>query len=122
MKLGWWMLAGSALTAFGIVALLGDEATADLRLAVWLGMLGPLTAALCGMFVVTRAYRRHAASLTKVMIGAFGAKMLFFGGYIALVIKAGWVRPVPFAISFTGYFIALHLLEAVHLRRLFATT
>jgi hypothetical protein len=56
------------------------------------------------------------------MIGAFGAKMLFFGGYIALVIKAGWVRPVPFAISFTGYFIALHLLEAVHLRRLFATT
>src|SRR5574339_873600 len=101
MKLGWWMLAGSALTCLAIVAFLGDEAPADVRLAVWLGMLGPLAATLSAMFVMGRAYRRDPARLTKVMIGAFAAKMVFFGGYVALAVKAGWVRPVPFAISFT---------------------
>jgi hypothetical protein len=32
------------------------------------------------------------------------------------------LRPVPFAISFTVYFIALHLIEAMFLQRLFAGT
>jgi hypothetical protein len=30
------------------------------------------------------------------------------------------VSPVPFAVSFSSYFIALHLVEALFLRRLFA--
>ena len=30
------------------------------------------------------------------------------------------VRPVPFVVSFTGYFIALYLTEALLMRRLFA--
>ena len=38
-------------------------------------------------------------SSTGVMIKAFVAKMVFFGGYVALIVKAGWVQPVPFAIS-----------------------
>ena len=122
MKFGWWMLAGSAVSAFGIVALLGDEATPDLRLAVWLGMLGPLAATLCAMVASTRAYRRNPESLTGAMIKAFVAKMIFFGGYVALVVEAGWVRPVPFAISFTSYFVVLHMIEAFRLRRLFANT
>jgi hypothetical protein len=29
------------------------------------------------------------------------------------------LRPVPFVVSFTGYFIALHVTEAVFMRRLF---
>jgi hypothetical protein len=122
MKLGWWMLAGSALTCFGIVAVLGDEAPADLRLAVWLGMLGPLVASLCAMFVVSRAYRRDPSSLTRVMTRALIAKMVFFGGYIALLIKSGRVQPIPFAASFIGYFFALHIVEAFRLRHLFSNT
>jgi hypothetical protein len=121
MKLGWWMLVGSALSAFGIGAFLGDEKTPDVRLSVWLGMLGPLTATLCAMVAVTRAYRKNPASLTGAMIGAFVVKMVFFGGYVALVLKAGWVRPGPFAASFTGYFLALHMIEAIRLRRLVTT-
>ena len=35
-----------------------------------------------------------------------------------LVMKAGWVRPTPFAISFVSYFFALHIIEAFRLRRL----
>ena len=122
MKSGWWLLAGSILSCVAIVALLGDEVAGDLRLAVWLGMLGPLVATLCAMVAMHRAYRRSPASLTGVMIKAFIAKMVFFGGYVALVVKAGWVRPVPFAVSFTCYFLVLHMIEAFRLRRLFANT
>jgi drug/metabolite transporter (DMT)-like permease len=120
MKTGWWLLAGSILSCAAIVAMLGDEG--DLRRAVWLGMLGPLVATLCAMVAMNRAYRRSPASLTGVMIKAFVAKMVFFGGYVALVVKSGWVRPVPFAVSFTGYFLVLHMIEAFRLRRLFANT
>ena len=122
MKFGWWLLAGSALSAFGIVAFLGDKATLDLRLAIWLGMLGPLVTTLCAMVVTDRAYRRHPESLTGVMIKAFLAKMVFFGGYVALIVKAGWVRPVPFVVSFISYFLVLHMIEAFRLRRLFSST
>jgi hypothetical protein len=122
MKRGWWLLAGTTLSYFGIVAFLGDNATPDLRLAIWLGMLGPLAAAVCSTIAMQRAFRRQRDALVRVMIAAFGVKIVFFGGYIALVVKEGWVKPVPFTISFTGYFLALHIIEAFHLRRLQTTT
>jgi hypothetical protein len=58
--------------------------------------------------------------VTKLMIGAFGAKMLFFGAYVAAVLTVGEVAAVPFIVSFTGFFIALYLTEALLMRRLFA--
>jgi hypothetical protein len=122
MKLSWWMLAGSALSAIVVMAFLGDETTPDLRLSVLLGMVGPLAATVCAMVTATRAYRRDSVSLTGSMIKAFVAKLVFFGGYVALVVKAGWVQPVPFAVSFTSYFVLLHMIEAFRLRRLFEHT
>ena len=121
MKLGLGILAGSALSTFGIVAFLGDEATPDMRLAIWLGMLAPLAAALCSMVFVNRAYRREPAALTRAMTETFIAKLVFFGGYVMLIMRSGWVQPTPFVISFVGYFFALHILEAFRLRRLVAS-
>ena len=115
---GWWMIAGAVLSAFVIVFVIG--ATLDLGFAVWLGMLGPLLATLCSMVATDRAYRKQPASVTGVMITAFVAKMVFFGGYVALIIKSGWVPPVPFALSFIGYIIGFYIVEAFRLRRLFA--
>jgi hypothetical protein len=37
------------------------------------------------------------------------------------MVKAVAVAPVPFAASFAGYFIALLLIEALSLKRLFAS-
>ena len=54
------------------------------------------------------------------MIAAFAAKMVFFGAYVAVMLLALALRPVPFVASFTAYFIALHLIEALCLKRLFA--
>jgi hypothetical protein len=36
------------------------------------------------------------------------------------MLKGAGLRPTPFVVSFAGYFIALHAMEAFFLRRLFA--
>ena len=88
---------------------------------VWLGMFGPLAVTSVSWVVTDRVYRTQRHRLTQVMISAFAGKLLFFGAYIWLVVGILGVRPVPFVVSFAGYFIALHLIEALWLRRLFAS-
>jgi len=89
--------------------------------ATLLGMAGPLAVAVLSWVLAERAYRREPASLTGVMMTGFVAKMVFFGAYVAVVVKGLSQPAVPFAVSFTGSFIALHLIEALALRRLFAS-
>ena len=49
------------------------------------------------------------------MMAAFAAKMVFFGAYVAVMLQGRLrVRPVPFVASFTAYFIALYLVEALY--------
>jgi hypothetical protein len=55
------------------------------------------------------------------MMTGFVVKMVFFGAYVAVVLK-GLAQPaVPFAVSFTGSFVTLYLIEALALRRLFSS-
>ena len=56
------------------------------------------------------------------MISAFAGKLIFFGAYVGLAVGVLGVKPVPFALSLTGYFIALHLIEALWLKRLFVSS
>jgi hypothetical protein len=89
-------------------------------LAVLLGMTGPLAAALVSWRLIARAHRRSPESASAVMIKLFGAKMLFFGAYVAAAILS--LPPqsrIPFVVSFVGHYILLHLVEALCLRRLF---
>jgi hypothetical protein len=114
MKLVWWMLAGSIISAIVFTLLPGVTA----RPEIWLGMLGPLTSAIASWIVMERQYRQRPQSMTRLLIKAFAAKMIFFGIYIAIFLGIGLVRPIPFVISFAGYYIALHILEAIGLRHL----
>ena len=84
------------------------------------GMLGPLAATSATWILAERIYRQRAEALTTVMATAFVAKIVFFGAYIAVAILLLRFRPVPFVVSFTGYFIALYLMEALYLRRMFS--
>ena len=54
------------------------------------------------------------------MVTGLVVKMVFFGAYVAGMLKGAGLRPVPFVVSFAGFFIALHVMEAVFLRRVFA--
>jgi hypothetical protein len=111
-----WMAVGCVASALAAVAVAGVAAAPE----VLLGMLGPLAITAGSWWLTERTYRRHPASLTALMVRAFGAKLAFFGGYVAVVLAVLGLRPVPFVASFTTYFIALHLTEAWLMQRMFA--
>jgi hypothetical protein len=54
-----------------------------------------------------------------VMVQGLAVKAVFFGAYVVSMLRVVELRPVPFVVSFTGYFIALHVMEAMFMRRLF---
>ena len=116
MKAAGWMIAASVVSALTAVAMTGRQTVAE----VVLGMLAPLAAAGVSWVLIERAYLRDPEGLTALMIGAFGVKILFFGAYVAVMLEVVGLRPVPFVASFTSYFIALYLTEALLMRRLFA--
>jgi hypothetical protein len=116
MKVVLWVAALS-IGSWLAVAVLADRATA---VAAFWGMVAPLLVTAASWTAAERTYRSNPRGLTAVMLAGFGGKLLFFGVYVAVMLRVLMVRPVPFAASFTSYFVALHLIEALCLRRLFA--
>jgi hypothetical protein len=108
-----WLASASAVSAALLGARFGRE--------VWLGMFAPLIVVSATWVLTERVYKTQPERLTAVMITAFAGKLVFFGAYVGLAIGVLGVNPVPFAASFTGYFIALHLVEALWLKRLFVS-
>ena len=47
--------------------------------------------------------------------------MVAVGIYVVTIIFAFALEPIPFAVSFTVYFVLLHILEVFHLQRLSMT-
>jgi hypothetical protein len=111
MKPVFWLALGSVLSA----ALLGVRFGSE----VWLGMLGPLMVVSTTWVLTERVYKTDPTRVTALIITAFAGKLVFFGGYVALAIGVLGVQPAPFAASFAGYFIALHMIEALLMKRLF---
>jgi len=110
-----WMI-GASVSSWGVIAALVDPADATATLG---GMAGPLAAVCATWWLVARVHARQPSRLTAVMTCAFGAKMLFFGAYVAVMLGGLHLRPGPFVASFTAYFIALYAMEAWHLHGLF---
>ena len=116
MRPAWWMV-GAAVLSWLAVAAIPDV---DSDWEVLLGMLAPLAGAVGTWVLVARTYPSQPERLTSLMVAAFGAKLVFFGAYVTVMLKVLAIRPLPFVISFTTYFIALHMFEALCLQRLFA--
>jgi hypothetical protein len=112
----WWMGGLSGLSWLMAAVLLDTQA----RIEVLYGMLGPLAMVVGSWVLMERAYRRNRERLTAVMVAAFAGKLVFFGAYVAVMLRVLSLRPRTFVASFTSYFIALYLIEALYLRRLFA--
>lgn len=110
------MTAGCVLSSTAAALLLGGRTNPE----IVLGMLGPLLVTSVSWVVAERTWRRRPEGLTAVMTAAFAGKLVFFGAYVAFMLSVLSLRPVPFVASFTSYFIALHLVEALSLKRLFA--
>lgn len=112
-----WMIGGSVVSWLVAITVTGPV----MGWEVLAGMIGPLLVAVATWEMADRTFRHAPELLTARMITAFAAKMVFFGAYVAVMLLVLSLRPIPFVVSFTAYFIALHLAEALCLRRLFAT-
>jgi hypothetical protein len=111
-----WMV-GLGLVSWMVITLAAAEPVNPELL--W-GMVGPLASAVITWFLVARAYRTAPERVTGVLVAGFGAKIVFFGLYLAAMLRVMELRVVPFAVAFVGYVIALYALEALFLKRLFA--
>jgi hypothetical protein len=116
MKPVWWMVGGSLCAWAMVTALVGGRSWQESLF----GMIGPLVMASVTWILAERTHTRSPERLTSMLIKAFAAKVVFFGVYVIAMLGMLSLRPVPFVVSFTGYFIALHLMEALLLRRLMA--
>mgnify|MGYP001098915398 CR=1 FL=1 len=110
-----WMAGASVVSWLIASRAAGPEANPE----VLYGMLAPLVVAVVSWIVIERTYRSDPERLTRVMVEGLAVKAVFFGAYVAGMLRVIGLRPVPFVVSFTSYFIALHVTEAVFLRRLF---
>jgi hypothetical protein len=114
MKPVLWLAVISVVSAAMLGARFGS--------AIWLGMFAPLIVVCVSWVLTEQVYRTNPGRLTSMMISAFAGKLIFFGAYVGLAIGVLGAEPVPFAASFAGYFIVLHLIEALRLRRLFVSS
>ncbi len=110
-----WMV-GTSLGVWLVATMVAGPA---INPEAFAGMIGPLAAAVATWVRVVRVYTAAPQRLTQVMVAGFGAKMLFFGAYVVVALRGYRLRPIPFVVSFAGFFIALHVIEALFLRRLF---
>ena len=108
-----WMV-GASLVSWLIASSAGGA-----NPEVLFGMLAPLVVAAGSWMVMERTYRSNPERLTGVMVQGLAIKAVFFGAYVVGMLRVVGLRPVPFVVSFTSYFIALHVTEAVFMRRLF---
>jgi hypothetical protein len=115
------MKAVAGVTAGSLVSWLAAAALVDrdTAIAILFGMLGPLFSVTVTWVLAERIYQRNPGALTSLMVMSFAGKLVFFGAYVAAMLRVLSVRPAPFVVCFTGYFIVLYLIEALHLRRLF---
>lgn len=90
----------------------------DVANAVFLGMAGPLVLCLATLLIVKQTARTDIGRLTKRLTTAFIAKMVFYAGYVSVVVGVLATDPIPFSISFTLCFLGLQLIEALYLNTL----
>lgn len=110
-----WMVGASVGSWLAIAVWSGMSNSRE----VLFGMLAPLAGAAATWVLVARAFPSRPESVTPLMVAAFAGKLVFFGAYVTIMLRVLALRPLPFVVSFTTYFIALHLFEAFCLQRLF---
>lgn len=109
-----WMVGLSFAVWLAITAFRGDA-----NPEAFFGMVGPLLAAGATWIAVERMHAVAPERVMSVMLTAFMAKMMFFGVYVAGMLRGLELRRTPFVVSFTIFFIALYAMEALFLKRLF---
>jgi len=117
MKFDVCLAGGSVLVAM-VFSVVSRVAGLGAEREIWFGMLGPTLASVAAWAAIERQRRLNPRNILKRVIQAFVVKFLFFGVYVAVFVKANLVHhPKLFVVCFALFYFALHMAEAVELRR-----
>jgi hypothetical protein len=111
------MTGAGFLSWAGIAASVGGRANPE----VLYGMLGPLVVVVASWLVVRRAYVANPAAVMGVLVTGMAIKLIFLATYAFVMLRVLDARPIPFVASFACYFIVLHHIEALFMKRLFTS-
>lgn len=114
MKIQSYIIA-SCIGSWALISLMFPQVAVE----ILLGMLSPLLLAIGTLILVDRTYRKAPQKLTSLMTQAFMGKMLLYGLYVSVIVGVYSFEALPFTVSFTVYFIGLHLTEALYFQSLF---
>ena len=114
MKAVWYITAGCVASWLVV----GIGLARDAAVEILLGMGAPLAITVATLVLIERTYKRDPRDVTSMLIRAFIVKMVLIGAYVATVLGVLSVQANPFIISFTSYFIGLHFVEFLCLRRI----
>lgn len=87
-------------------------------LEIFLGWFLPVFAGVVTMSFVSLANKKSPTILTKTLTIGFAIKMLYYGIGILLLTQLNAFEPIPFVCSFSGFFLGLHAIEAVIIKRI----
>jgi len=115
MKFVTYLACGSILAA-SILHVVSRLAGFGAEREIWFGMLVPTLASIISWMALERQKRLNPQKILKCIIQSFVVKSIFFGAYIAALVKTNQVSPKLFVGCFVFFYLALHVVEAVKLR------
>lgn len=90
-------------------------------IALFFGWLLPALAGSVTMYSIFLAQKKGATTVTKTIAKGFALKMVYYGISILILFKQYSFQPIPFVCSFSGFFMGLHVLEAIIIKRISET-
>lgn len=104
------------LGSFGILSGIFFE---EYKTEIFLGMIMPLIVGILTVISIYKIYLTDPGKLTGWMIKSFFGKMIIYGLYFAIILVFYTFHALSFVISFVGFFIVLHMIEALYFNKLF---
>ena len=87
-------------------------------LELFLGWILPVLAGTVTLYFIGSAAQKDPFLVTKTLAKGFALKMVYYGATILTLFKLYSFEPIPFICSFSGFFLGLHVLEAVIIKRI----
>ena len=109
-------LTGGSVLAAIVFSAVSGLAGLGAEKEIWFGMIGPTLASVVSRVALDRQKNLNPQKILKSIIQSFVVKSIFFGVYIAALVKTNQARPGPFIGCFAFFYLALHIAEAVKLR------
>ena len=88
----------------------------EISTEIFLGMIFPWMIFLFSVLITQFIHIKSSLNLTKYFSIAIIMKMILYGIIIVAIFTFISFNPVPFIISFTSYYLTLHLTEAFIVR------